>query len=789
MPREALGKLKSATVYIETDDGESIASGSGFVVSRRENRALVATNYHVVKPTLRRPDRSKIHVFLNSGMPEQFRLEAKLFSADYGDDLALLEVVSDRLPDPIVARTGTRMEETQRVFIAGFPFGELLGVDGQKPSITITAGSVSSVRLGRFGETAVIQLSGGIDPGNSGGPIIDSEGNLVAVSVAKIDRSSIGFGIPYWKLAELQQPYPRNPRVTYASENGTLACKAQLNLPEGMEVREAMRSNHLLAFRQASDEPLPKLLQGSTWLPLPQHNEPQRCQQGGPSSRAPWADVTARMPLSGIPGRGDLLVMQWQSTDPSGQLHFGRPFTITEQELTNPVPSSPVEQTASRSGDPRSAGGASGSMIDQLAGQSIPTVGQKPFALNALIRRVMRAGENRYLVVFTADGKLRCIDLQSEQIVAERDASKVDELASGEDEIIGFNRTERSLTRFSLPDLEIVATRPLEDEAVVRYARRGSKSSGSIVAIIQRSGSQKLACVQINPRSGRINRFDIDGERRIRGQAPKSLFDEMPMTDGFRVRSNDDGTLITMWISGNSKVGAHLLSKSRSRWKYTRLPKLAGYAVPSATGSLLCTSEAVLAADLTELHQAPISLPTTNEDYFMTVGEIVKASSQNPPLFTWQIASCSEATIHRTVVLDGDLSDPSVSRDDPAVVPLDERFQCLPEWNRLVVVPPGPSTQLRLIELGDALPNVRLASTEENADSPAAEPVEEAQQFRTWTAKEGGYRVQAKALAVAQGYVKLETANGREVVVQIEKLSTSDQQHLDQYRAVLEVKD
>ena len=48
-----------------------------------------------------------------------------------------------------------------------------------------------------------MQLDLDLNPGNSGGPIVDDKGNLVGVAVAKVDKTKIGFAIPVHKLARL----------------------------------------------------------------------------------------------------------------------------------------------------------------------------------------------------------------------------------------------------------------------------------------------------------------------------------------------------------------------------------------------------------------------------------------------------------------------------------------------------------------------------------------------------------------------------------------------------------
>jgi S1-C subfamily serine protease len=73
----------------------------------------------------------------------------------------------------------------QQLFIFGFPFGESLGKE-----ITASSTTISSIRNNQ------IQVNGGMNPGNSGGPVVDVKGNVVGVAVAGIKDTNINFAIP-----------------------------------------------------------------------------------------------------------------------------------------------------------------------------------------------------------------------------------------------------------------------------------------------------------------------------------------------------------------------------------------------------------------------------------------------------------------------------------------------------------------------------------------------------------------------------------------------------------------
>lgn len=763
---DALTRLKAAAVYIENTTSKETSSGSGFVVKKHGDRAVIATNYHVVKPSGIRA-KWKLGCTFHSGTSNQFELQAETLSVNHEDDLALLEVTGANLPEPITLDLTAQALETQRVYVAGFPFGQMLGVGGRKPSLTITEGSVSSVRRGSFNEPALIQLSGGVDPGNSGGPIIDSQGRLIAISVAKITQSSIGFGVPIWKLHELQRPVVRNTKATFAAESGTMGLRGDVNPIDGVTQGEMIHLVHVHAMKVDDGQSVSARFESQAWPLIEGLEDIGRVRSCGKSNDKRWLSTSDSLPIDKIPGTGEKYVLQWSTKVSEEETVYSRPYIVSKQQLLNPV----VEMAENDT--PKEGSSA----VDAIANQqTIPTLDQVVVPFDSGIRRVIRAGGNRLLVVLEENGNLSCVDLATNQIAGRREGVNGDALASGKVEVVAFNRTLREVTRYRLPTLDKVGSRKLADDAVVRTAHRGSDSTGHVVAVVQRSGSQKLACLMVDSRTGRLLRLALDGEKRVRGQTPPTLFDSMPLSDGFRVRMSDDGETILMWLDGNTRVGTHVLTKMRSQWKYERLEKSQGYACPSPTGRLICTGQSVLGRDLAELHKTPVNLPTTSDDYFLTVGQVVKPSAGKPALFSWQIASASEASIHRTIVMSGDLTDRKVDSGDAGRLPIDERFQCLPQWNRLVVVPIDNERELRLIELGEPLPNVELYEASNGDETVSTdEPVAS----RVWKASAGSYQVEAKYAAQKSGMVKLVAKDGREIVVPIAKLCKDDQDYLE----------
>jgi S1-C subfamily serine protease len=194
MDRATLEKVKRATAFIKVTRSDGLSgSGSGFVESGSK---MVMTNAHVVgmlSPSA--PPPTKIEVIFNSGLPDEKNYTGTVFGVDRDSDLALLRITNvpagQALPEPLQVVTAEGLIETQKVYVFGFPLGESLG-----KAITVSPSAISSLRRAPGGEIERVQVNGGMQPGNSGGPVVDDKGNVVGVAVAIIKATNLNFAIP-----------------------------------------------------------------------------------------------------------------------------------------------------------------------------------------------------------------------------------------------------------------------------------------------------------------------------------------------------------------------------------------------------------------------------------------------------------------------------------------------------------------------------------------------------------------------------------------------------------------
>jgi S1-C subfamily serine protease len=188
----AMRKVKDATVYLRVSmPNGGVAEGTGFFGLEP---GIVFTNAHVLG-MLRAESAppSQVEAVLHSGEAGERKLVGTVLAVDRNNDLAILRMPTDaaNLPNPLPVDTATKLFETQKVYIFGFPLGEQLG-----KNITVSESSVSSLRRDATGLLAQVQVNGGMHPGNSGGPVTDARGVVVGVSVSGYSGTQINFAIP-----------------------------------------------------------------------------------------------------------------------------------------------------------------------------------------------------------------------------------------------------------------------------------------------------------------------------------------------------------------------------------------------------------------------------------------------------------------------------------------------------------------------------------------------------------------------------------------------------------------
>lgn len=156
---------RSAT---ESNDAEPKVTGTGFLITKN---GYLVTNHHVVK------DSDKVRVQTASGL-----LDAVVIRTDAASDLALLKMTGTFDALPVVSSRNSRLGST--VATVGFPN---TGLQGFEPKLS--KGDISSL-AGIQDDVKQFQISVPVQPGNSGGALVNEHGNVVGVVSAQLSQKA-----------------------------------------------------------------------------------------------------------------------------------------------------------------------------------------------------------------------------------------------------------------------------------------------------------------------------------------------------------------------------------------------------------------------------------------------------------------------------------------------------------------------------------------------------------------------------------------------------------------------
>ncbi|MEO6867138.1 MAG: trypsin-like peptidase domain-containing protein, partial [Gaiellales bacterium] len=241
-PRSIYARVAPAVVHIEArieQQGQSffgipgaaqeeIGTGSGFVIDKD---AHIVTNAHVVA------DAKSISVSFGNDLT----VPANVIGIDKSSDLAVIQVDTSKLKGLKGGLTTVPFGDSSKLHIGDpvLAIGNPFNLDR-----TLTTGVVSALQrnipaLNNFSISNVIQTDAAVNPGNSGGPLLNMQGQVVGVN-SQIESKSggndgIAFAIPSSTVARIAKELIKNGSVQYAwlgVEGGQLtdSLRSQLKL-------------------------------------------------------------------------------------------------------------------------------------------------------------------------------------------------------------------------------------------------------------------------------------------------------------------------------------------------------------------------------------------------------------------------------------------------------------------------------------------------------------------------------------------------------------------------------
>ena len=227
-PAAVVVSTKSVTqgYFMQTQEVEGI--GSGFIINEE---GYILTNYHVVKGA------QEISVTLSNDVTTT----AQIVNYDENQDVAMIKITDESVKIPATVELGDSdsLQPGEEVIAIGTPLSTEL-------SSTVTKGIISATSRSVAVESGVtmnlIQTDAAINAGNSGGPLVNTKGEVVGINSSKISGEaveSIGFSIPINDIKDKIESLSK-PILNLGISVRTIdeALSKQLNMEQGLYVVE-----------------------------------------------------------------------------------------------------------------------------------------------------------------------------------------------------------------------------------------------------------------------------------------------------------------------------------------------------------------------------------------------------------------------------------------------------------------------------------------------------------------------------------------------------------------------
>lgn len=204
---------KSLTLYSE---------GSGVIYTTANGKGYIVTNNHVISGA------AKVKVILASGKT----ISAKVVGKDSTSDLAVLSIDSKYVTQTASFGDSSSLQSGQTVIAIGSP-------EGSEYASTVTQGIISSPSRTityNSNQMTVIQTDAAINSGNSGGALVNSNGQVIGINSMKLSSSSsgdsvegMGFAIPSNEVVTIVNQLVKKGKITRPQLGIKVAAIAELN--------------------------------------------------------------------------------------------------------------------------------------------------------------------------------------------------------------------------------------------------------------------------------------------------------------------------------------------------------------------------------------------------------------------------------------------------------------------------------------------------------------------------------------------------------------------------------
>lgn len=185
LTQEQVAAAKQATGLLISANG----SGTAFCVS---DTGLFITANHIVAAA----KKESLAIVIDPAGKNEKKYPVRVLRRVPDTDLAVVKADLDRKMTVLKLGDDDGLFETQPLFAFGYPFGTALATDAKSyPSISVNFGRVTSLRK-KGNVLEAIQLDAQLNPGNSGGPVLDDRGNVVGIVSSGVVASGVNFATP-----------------------------------------------------------------------------------------------------------------------------------------------------------------------------------------------------------------------------------------------------------------------------------------------------------------------------------------------------------------------------------------------------------------------------------------------------------------------------------------------------------------------------------------------------------------------------------------------------------------
>ncbi|WP_294430770.1 trypsin-like peptidase domain-containing protein [uncultured Treponema sp.] len=229
-----LSSFINGTVTIWVDKGSKVQRGmiyadrvigSGFFISKD---GYIVTNHHVISDLVDKKSEGYSRLFIKLAEDSDTRIPAKVIGYDPEIDLALIKTEVDA---PFVFNLGSSadLDVGDKIYAIGSPIGL---------ERTLTSGIVSATDRKLFTLGSVMQIDAAVNQGNSGGPCVDSNGNVQAVVFAgMLQFEGLNFAIPVEYLKSLLPALYAGGKVSHPWLGCYGHTKKEFGSDSGLEVQ------------------------------------------------------------------------------------------------------------------------------------------------------------------------------------------------------------------------------------------------------------------------------------------------------------------------------------------------------------------------------------------------------------------------------------------------------------------------------------------------------------------------------------------------------------------------